>query len=395
MNGCFFISLYNEWRKGKWICSKRCLVILALLSIGFHNTHAQTDSTATDSLSKFDAFNVKAEKFFKVCPVPIVTYSTEAGNTFGLAKFNAFHPVKSDTISKPSKLSGVATFSTKGRVNVSIANDLILKENKYMILSYFNFKKLPELMLGIGNDVSFDNEQAVTTNRIRFASICLIRLKENLYLGPGIDFANYFDVSYDSTSFLVTDNVAGKDGGYDVGVGGSLALDSRDNRYNAASGAFVLSTFTYYPEFMGSTYQFGKFDLDARKYYNPWLKHVVAVQATTTCIFGTVPFYDMAMMGGDERMRGYYKGAIRDKALVDGQIEYRLPIWKIFGIASWIATGRVAPSYEALSFEGFWLSYGGGVRIKVDSKSDINLRIDMGFGPGGVSGVYLNFAEAF
>lgn len=94
-------------------------------------------------------------------------------------------------------------------------------------------------------------------------------------------------------------------------------------------------------------------------------------------------------------MRGYYKGAIRDKILVDAQIEYRLPIWKIFGLTTWVATGRVADEYSNLSFNGLWLSYGGGVRIKVDSKSDINLRIDMGFGPNGVNGLYLNFAEAF
>src|SRR6187399_3058286 len=135
---------------------KSVLLISALLAI-VQYSQAQQDPAPKDTLSKFDRFNKKAEKFFKVAPVPIIAYSTEAGNTFGLAKFNAFHPVKKDTISKPSKLSEVATFSTKGRVNVSVSNDLILKENKYMFLSFFNFKKLPESMLGIGNDVSRDS----------------------------------------------------------------------------------------------------------------------------------------------------------------------------------------------------------------------------------------------
>jgi hypothetical protein len=101
------------------------------------------------------------------------------------------------------------------------------------------------------------------------------------------------------------------------------------------------------------------------------------------------------MLGGEEKMRGYYKGAIRDKVLVDAQVEYRMPIWKIFGLTTWVGTGRVAKEYKDLSLDGFWLSYGGGVRIKVDSENDINLRVDFGFGPNGVSGVYLNFAEAF
>lgn len=374
---------------------KKSILLISIILVVVQYSQAQKDPAPTDSLSKFDRMNKKAEKFFKVAPVPIISYSTEAGNTFGLAKFNAFHPVKKDTISKPSKLSEVATFSTKGRVNVSVSNDLILKENKYMFLSFFNFKKLPESMLGIGNDVSRDSVEQVTTDRIKFSSIALIRVQKNLYAGISFDISNYFSIQTDSNSFLIRDNVSGLHGGVDVGIGFSAALDSRDNRYNAAKGAFVLLNIIGYPSFLGGDYQFGKIELDMRKYFNPWLKHVVAVQATTTFISGDVPFYDMAMLGGEDKMRGYYKGALRDKCLFDAQVEYRMPIWKIFGLTTWVGTGRVADEYKNLSFNDLWLSYGVGARIKVDSESDINLRIDMGFGPDGVSGFYLNFAEAF
>lgn len=94
-------------------------------------------------------------------------------------------------------------------------------------------------------------------------------------------------------------------------------------------------------------------------------------------------------------MRGYYEGALRDKVLVDGQLEYRMPIWNIFGVVGWVGTGRVAGSYDELSFENFWPSYGGGLRIQVDSKNKINLRFDFGFGEGGIHGTYISFSEAF
>jgi outer membrane protein assembly factor BamA len=121
------------------------------------------------------------------------------------------------------------------------------------------------------------------------------------------------------------------------------------------------------------------------------------MQAATTYLQGDIPFYDLAMLGGENRMRGYYKGALRDKVLFDTQVEYRMPVWKIFGVVGWVATGRVADAYKNLNFDGngFWLSYGGGLRIQVDGDNNINLRVDMGFGPGGISGLYLNFAEAF
>ncbi|MGC3944320.1 MAG: BamA/TamA family outer membrane protein [Chryseolinea sp.] len=197
------------------------------------------------------------------------------------------------------------------------------------------------------------------------------------------------------TASSFRDNVPGQTGGTDVGIGFAGALDSRDNRYNAYKGALLLTTLTFYPKALGSRYEFAAFYIDGRKYFNPWLKHVIAVQATATYNNGTVPFYDLALMGGEDRMRGYYKGALRDKVLVDAQVEYRMPIWNIFGITTWVATGRVADKFSNLNFNGFWLSYGGGIRFRVDSEHNTNLRLDMGFGPGGVSGFYFNFAEAF
>lgn len=72
-----------------------------------------------------------------------------------------------------------------------------------------------------------------------------------------------------------------------------------------------------------------------------------------------------------------------------------MPIWNIFGFATWVGTGRVAKSYEDLALKDFWLSYGAGLRIKVDSKHNTNLRLDLGFGPEGVRAFYIGFAEAF
>jgi hypothetical protein len=78
---------------------------------------------------------------------------------------------------------------------------------------------------------------------------------------------------------------------------------------------------------------------------------VIALQVTTSFRSGDVPFYDLSLMGGAYKMRGYYEGAIRDNALIDGQLE--------------------------------------------DTPRDTNLRFDFGFGPGGIHGFYINFAEAF
>ena len=375
--------------------STKHIFILFVFLFGFQITMCQTTEVQNDTLTKFDKFNKKAEAFFKVFPVPIISYKQEAGTIVGLAKFNAFHPVKKDTISLPSKISGLVAFSTEGRINVAVSNDLILKQNKYVFLSKAYYKKQPEYLLGIGNDVSVDDAEEVTTERIKFNTNALIRVKNNLYAGISLDITDYIEVETDSTSFLIEDMVTGLEGGTDFGLGVAVVLDSRDNRYNAHSGMLIKSSLMFFDKSLGSSYQFNRLELDVRKYFSPWLEHVIAIQATGTFLDGDVPFYSLALLGGSNKMRGYYEGALRDNVLVDTQVEYRLPVWNIFGLVGWLGTGRVADELSNLSFDDLWFSYGGGLRIKVDSDNDINLRIDAGFGPNGVNGLYFTFAEAF
>jgi hypothetical protein len=345
--------------------------------------------------SKFDKFNKKMERLFKVIPVPLFGYSSEAGNMYGLAKFNLIDLSKKDKVSKPSKLTGVIQSSSKGRLNISLSTELVLNENKFILLSFINYNKTAEYMMGIGNVVFVDNLEEVITERMKFGFTSLVRLKKFIYGGGILDLANYFKVKTQDSSYLVKNNINGIKGGTTVGVGLSGAFDSRDNRYNAFHGTYVISTITFYPGFLGSDYKYTRFTLDARKFFNPWLKHVIAIQATTIFTNREVPFYNLAMMGGESQMRGYYLGVFRDNVLVDGQVEYRMPIWNILGCAAWVGTGRVAKNYQDLALDGLKLSYGMGLRFLVDSKHHANLRFDFGFGPHGNKGTYISFGEAF
>jgi len=162
---------------------KKTGLIFVLFLLFFQFNYGQNDNKSNDSLSKFDKFNQKAEALFKIIPVPIISYSQEAGNVIGLAKFNAFSLSKKDTISLPSKLSGTVSFSTKGRVNVNIGNDLIFKENLYFILSTFRYEKQPQYLFGIGNDVTIDNIEEVTNEHIEFNINVLRRIYRKLYVG--------------------------------------------------------------------------------------------------------------------------------------------------------------------------------------------------------------------
>ena len=216
-------------------------------------SQSDTASAASDSLSKFDSMNAKMERLFKIIPVPIYSYSTEAGHTFGLAKFNLVDLDLRDTVSAPSKISEVATFSTEGRINVSVSTDLNWHKGRYMVMGYINYKKQPEYMLGIGNDVSIDDVEEVSTTRLKFVNYFLMQVVKNLYLGIGVDLTNYSNIEYDTASFLVEDNVLGTEGGTGVGLGFTAVYDSRDNRYNAYKGWFIAFKTMTFPAFYGQS----------------------------------------------------------------------------------------------------------------------------------------------
>ena len=201
---------------------------------------------------------------------------------------------------------------------------------------------------------------------------------------------DYFSIEKEENSFI-TNAVTGYNGGLASGVGIAAIYDTRDYRYASSKGSYAEVSYVFYNGAFGSDFNYGDFFVDLRQFFNPYLKHVYAFQLYTGFKVGQVPFYSLNMMGGPDRMRGYYFGAIRDKSIIDAQFEYRMPVWKIFGVTAFAGAGRVAPKFNELSFDDLWYSYGFGLRIMVDSKNKANLRFDFGWGQEQASGVFIGF----
>lgn len=388
---------------GRYACTLKIfwklgvLLLVICTFISFESIAQSTDTTAqpADTLSKFERFSQKGEELFKVLPAPIYSYSTEAGQIVGLVKFNLFDLSKTDTVSQPSRISGGITVSTEGFVNMFVSTIFNWDEDNNILFADLAYKKQPQYIFGVGNDVSFEDPAQITLANFLFNSQYLKRIAGQLYVGPAISVTDYTEIGFDTLDFPNYASVPGHQPNTNTGLGVTMIFDNRDNRYNATSGYFGRMGLLHYPEFIGNDYVFSSFGVDLRTYFNPWKKHVIALQATSTITWGEVPFYSLAMLGGTDKMRGYYEGSLRDNVLFDSQVEYRLPIWKMFGMATWIGTGRVAHSVSDLSFDGFWLSYGFGLRLRVDTENNANVRFDWGFGNNGTNGFYINFAEAF
>jgi hypothetical protein len=160
---------------------------------------------------------------------------------------------------------------------------------------------------------------------------------------------------------------------------------------------------------MGSDYEFTKLQLDFRHFMQTFRKrHVLAFNILAEQNWGDPTFETMALLGGEQIMRGHYLGRFRDKTMLAAQIEYRLPLgrpywiderkkmpfWERWGLVGFVGLGNVAPGITDLGFENIKSSMGFGLRYAAMPHERLNIRLDFGFGTQ-TPGFYLNIRESF
>ena len=93
-------------------------------------------------------------------------------------------------------------------------------------------------------------------------------------------------------------------------------------------------------------------------------------------------------------MRGIYIGRFRDKTMIEGQVEFRFPIYWLFSGTLFSGLGEVAPEFENYTLQGLKWTYGAGLRLNVNQATRSNVRFDVGFFEHKPLFFY-NFTEAF
>jgi hypothetical protein len=192
---------------------------------------------------------------------------------------------------------------------------------------------------------------------------------------------------------------SGSRGSTNLGLGLGVIYDNRHNVLNVRDGMFSeLSVFRYAPAW-GSDFTFTRLISDTRIYRPVNDRDVVAAQVLGQFNLGDVPFNQLALMGGENMMRGYYLGRYRDKNMVTAQAEYRflpLPLGftKRIGAAVFGSTGTVFNDFSNLTPRNLVWAGGGGLRFLLFPKRDIYTRLDVAFTSEG-TGLYIFVGESF
>lgn len=250
-----------------------------------------------------------------------------------------------------------------------------------------------------GKSQEADKNLLLDIEYVKYNADLTFRVYEQLYIGPILRLKYYSPTGDDFPDSAIQDPNFNqyKDLPLGVGLGAVIQWDSRDVAVNAREGHFFNLEYASYSPDWGSDSRYQKALLDYRYYYTPRLGSTFAMLNRVELSDGEVPYYDMAMLGGMDFMRGTYMGHFRDLNATENTLEYRHTFTdggslSRHGVTAWVGAGSISDEVSDL-YQDWIVTYGVGYRYELQPR--MNVRVDLGFSSEDEVGFYLTFTEAF
>jgi len=338
-----------------------------------------------------DANKTKKDKKFDFSIIGGPHYSTDTKLGLGLVAAGLYRTDRLDTTLPPSNVSLFGDVSTVGFYMLGVRGTNIFPHDKYRLDYTLYFYSFPCKFWGIGYDSASDdaNESDMKRWQAQAKASFLWRVGANLYAGPTVTFDYIKGKDIDRPELLDGMNPLT----HNLGIGLSLAYDSRDVLTNPKKGVYVSLSQLFRPRFLGNDYAFSTTDIRADAYWQVWKGAILAADLRGQFNFGNPSWGMMALLGNSYSMRGYYEGRYRDKHKIEAQVELRQHVWRRNGLVAWLGAGTVFDRFGSIGMRHVLPNYGVGYRWEF--KKDVNVRLDYGFGKGGQSGFLFNINEAF
>lgn len=329
---------------------------------------------------------------------PTVGYAPETSWEFGLSSVFVFYANR-DTTNRLSEVNAFTFITLEKQYGLWFDHALYLQDNAWFSLGRLRFQSFPILFHGIGPRSPEEPLAQVNANLINVRERVLRKVVPNLYSGFEVDYQRLSSVEFIPHENDLTEFPTGSSGSSNLGIGAGILYDNRHNILNVRHGFFSELAFLKYNKAWGSDYSFTTILSDTRLYRSVNKRDVLAFQMLGQFTVGQPPFNQLAMLGGENMMRGYYMGRYRDKSQLAVQAEYRmLPLpWRFtkrWGATFFAGTGTVFNHVNDFSAKTLVWSAGSGLRFLLFPKKDIYTRFDVAFTREG-TGIYLFIGEAF
>ncbi len=327
---------------------------------------------------------------------PVVAYAPETSWQFGIGGKVLFKPKSVGETERTSFVSFAARYTLNQQLTTSPEYTIFLRNEKYIHRGELAYIKFPQLYYGIGNDTPISNEEIFSYNTISFEHLLYRNIIDKLYAGIGFRMASNYNIEIEEEGLLQTEQPLGIFSNQAVGFDVGLMFDNRDNVLSTTHGILAEFRQRFYRKWLGSDFTYAVGELDVRAYWKPrpdW-QGIFAWQLYSYFSEGDTPFTELAPLGGDMIMRGYYEGRYLDNAMAATQVEYRFPVWRALGAVAFAGVGDVANNFYDFTLPDIKYSIGAGLRYVLIPEENLNIRLDFALGKE-TSNFYINISEAF
>jgi outer membrane protein assembly factor BamA len=326
-------------------------------------------------------------------PLPVVFLTPETSWGFGAFAFLSWRFEDESKDSRPSQIQLGGAYTLEDQILAYLPFQLWWNEERYSVFGELGWYRYNYFFFGIGNDQPQDFQELYGVDYPRIRLTAMKEVSQDFYIGGRFILDDFTITELDPEGQLANSTIMGNEGGLNTGFGILLNFDSRDNYFESYKGGYAEFTVDRHGGYIGSDFDYTRFRLDLRKFFEFTPKDHLATRFFSESIAGEAPFISQALLGGTRLMRGFYEGRYRDDNSAVVQAEYRRDLFWRFGVVAFAATGAVAPKYGQLSLNYLRYTYGAGLRFAIDPEDRINIRLDMGVGEE--PNFYLTIGEAF
>jgi len=325
--------------------------------------------------------------------VPLLTSTPLAGTGVGAA---ASYLYRIDEDSSMSQLEVGGQYSNTDSITTFLRNRAWLKGNYINSNSWLLWSDINSEFDGDdGRRVEYAIETWALGQKLLF------QVRENIYLGGQAVYKNvrYSPNNEAGEDFLFDNGIVDEES---VGVGASGSFDTRENKYYPRDAYWIDLDMEFFPSALGANNSYNKVTINAR-YYKAGLADgdVWASQLFGQYASDKAPDSALPTLSGKSLLRGYPAGQFKARSLTGFQTEYRYQVVNTryrliaFGGVAWLDGGSFGTDGRERDDDGTYWATGVGARYAIQSKTGVDLRLDLVTTSEEEQSVYLALNQAF
>lgn len=325
--------------------------------------------------------------------LPLVYYTPETRWVFGAGGATNFNLGDSSNTYESQAVFGVA-YSLRKQFLSYVNWRIFTDQNKNLFSGEVGWYDYVYFFYGIGNEVSESDSETYSTRFPRLRFDYAKQISPSTYIGVKTVLDQFNFSGLDPAGKLATEEYIGKEGGWNVGLGPSFIVDSRDNPIYPGSGWFSETYLLRFGKPLGGDYPYWEIGSDLRHYKTLSQTVIWANQIATKITRGETPFFALPLLGGNRSLRGLFEGKYRDNNVAFLQSEIRKSIGNRWGLVGFAGVGNVFSDLNSIT-GGTKIAYGAGGRFRLSKAKKLNLRLDLAHSPNEGMQFYFTFGEAF